>query len=84
MPHIIKDDLKYNFLNYLKSFYKDEFTKRLLENGFKFYAYGLNEKKDKITEIDIICNYRNIFYGMYVDDGILINHLILCENKLSL
>ena len=83
VPHIIKDDLKYNFLNYLKSFYKDEFTKRLLENGFKFYAYGLNEKKDKITEIDIICNYRNIFYGMYVDEWDFDKSFKLCENKLN-
>lgn len=83
VPHIIKDNLEYNFLNYLKSFYKDEFTKELLNNGLKFYAYGLNEKKNKITEIDIVCNYRNIFYGMYVDEWNFDKSIELCNNKLN-
>ena len=49
VSHKIKNDLNYNFLNYLKAFFKTSFEKKLIDNGFKLYAYNLNEKKDRIT-----------------------------------
>lgn len=79
VPHQIKKDLEYNFLNYLKSFFSENPAKELLNNGFKFYAYGLNEEKNRITEKDVVCKYRDIFFGLYVDNWNF-NENIKCEN----
>ena len=79
VPHQIKKDLEYNFLNYIKNFLKDNFAKQLVNNGFKFYAYGLNEEKNRITENDVVCKYREIFFGIYIDNWNF-NEPIKCRN----
>ena len=79
VPHQIKKDLKYNFFNYLKNFLSENSTRQLINNGFKFYAYGLNERKNRITEKEIACKHRDIFFGMYVDNWNF-NEPIKCIN----
>ena len=81
VSHKIKNNLNYNFLNYLKAFFKTSFEKKLIDNGFKLYAYNLNEKKDRITENDIACDYRYIFYGMYADEWNFNKSIDFCENR---
>ena len=48
-------------------------------NALKFYVYGLNEEKNRITEKDVVCKYRDIFFGLYVDNWNF-NENIKCEN----
>ena len=79
VPHQIKKDLEYNFLNSLKNFFTENSAKQLINNGFKFYVYGLNEEKNRITEKDVVCKYRDIFFGLYVDNWNF-NENIKCEN----
>ena len=77
----IKNKLEDNFINYFKSFYEINLEKKLLNNGFRFYAFNLNDEKDKITEKDILCNYRRFFYGMYVDKWDFNKSIDFCGNK---
>lgn len=77
----IKKSVEYNFVNFFKSLYKLNLEKRLLNNGFKLYAFNLNEEDDTITEKDIICKYRYIFYGMYADNWDFNKSSNLCSNK---
>ena len=77
----IKSKLENNFINYLKSFYKINLEKKLLNNGFRFYAFNLNDEKDKITEKDILCDYKQFFYGMYVDKWDFNKSLVVCGNR---
>tara|TARA_A100001234_G_scaffold173927_1_gene155410 strand:- start:822 stop:1409 length:588 start_codon:yes stop_codon:yes gene_type:complete len=77
----IKKNVEYNFVNFFKSLYRLNLEKRLLNNGFKLYAFNLNEEDDTITEKDIICKYRYIFYGMYADNWDFNKSSNLCSNK---
>ena len=77
----IKSKLENNFINYLKSFYKIDLEKKLLNNGFRFYAFNLNDEKEKIAEKEILCNYRHFFYGMYVDRWDFNKSTDICENR---
>lgn len=66
--HKIKEKYENIFIRYANNLFKNNLEKTLIENNFKIFAYGLNEKKDKISENEIICKYSNIFYGMYADN----------------
>ena len=82
VPHQIKEVLQYNFLNYIKNLFRKDLEKQLINGGFKFYVYGLNEEKNRITEKDIVCDYRNIFFGIYVDEWDF-NEPIKCKNRIN-
>ncbi len=77
----IKKNVQYNFINFLESLYKINLEKRLLNNGFKLYAFNLNEEDDTITEKDIVCKYRYIFYGMYADNWDFNKSINSCDNN---
>ena len=77
----IKKNVEYNFINFLESLYKINLEKRLLNNGFKLYAFNLNEEDDTITEKDIVCKYRYIFYGMYADNWDFNKSINSCDNN---
>jgi hypothetical protein len=62
-----KKNLYPNLFNNFKNFIGINFEKKLLNNGIKFYAYNLNEK-DKVSEKIIICEYSDIFFGIYADN----------------
>ena len=66
IPQISKKILKDNYKNKIKNLFSKSLEKELLENNIKFFVYGLNDSNN-ISEIDIICNYSHIFYGMYAD-----------------
>ncbi len=65
--HKIKRLLKRNHLHYWLNFFSPSLERDLLDNGFKFYAFNLNQKKRNISELDLMCNYGDIFYGIYAD-----------------
>ena len=66
--HKIKEKYENIFIRYTNNLFNNNLEKTLIENNFKIFAYGLNEKKDTISEKEIICKYSNIFYGMYADN----------------
>ena len=61
-----KNKLTDDYINKVRNIFFKSLEKKLLDNGVKFYVYGLNDKKN-ITENDIVCKYNDIFYGMYAD-----------------
>ena len=65
--HKIKRLFKKNHLHYWLNFFSPTLEIDLLNNGFKFYAFNLNQKKRNISELELMCNYGDIFYGIYAD-----------------
>lgn len=65
--HKIIKQTNNNIFNIIKQLFKKNLVKKLIENNFEIYAYNLNESRNLMTEKKIICNYRNIFYGIYSD-----------------
>ena len=65
--HKIKKKFENVFIKSIDKLLNKDLENNLIKSGFKIFAYGLNEKKDQISEKDIICKYSDIFYGMYAD-----------------
>ena len=58
--------LKASNLNKIRNIFSHSLEKKLSDNQVKFLVYGLNDEKN-VTEKDIVCNYNDIYYGMYAD-----------------
>lgn len=65
--HKIKRLFKKNHLHYWLNLFSPTLERDLLNNGFKFYAFNLNQKKKNISELELMCNYSDVFYGIYAD-----------------
>lgn len=78
--HKIKEKYKNNIFNIFHNLFGKNIEKQLIENNFKIFAYNLNEKKDTVNELDIICKYRDVFYGMYADFWNFTKAKVVCLN----
>ena len=66
IPQSSKGKLVDSFTNKILNLFSKSIEKQLLENDMKFIVYGLNDETN-VSESDIICNYNDIFYGIYAD-----------------
>ena len=65
--HKIKRLLKKNHIHYWLNIFNPVLERDLINNGFKFIAFNLNQKRRNISEIELMCNYSDVFYGIYAD-----------------
>ena len=65
--HKIKRLLKKNHIHYWFNIFNPVLERDLINNGFKFIAFNLNQKRRNISEIELMCNYSDVFYGIYAD-----------------
>ena len=65
--HKIKRLLKKNHIHYWLNIFNPTLERDLINNGFKFIAFNLNQKRRNISEIELMCNYSDVFYGIYAD-----------------
>ena len=65
--HKIKRILKKNHFHYWLNLFSPTLERDLLDNGFNLYAFNLNQKRRNISELELMCNYGDIFYGIYAD-----------------
>ena len=59
--------LKKNHIHYWFNIFNPVLERDLINNGFKFIAFNLNQKRRNISEIELMCNYSDVFYGIYAD-----------------
>ena len=65
--HKIKRLLKKKHIHYWFNLFSPILERELINNGFKFIAFNLNQKRRNISEIELMCEYNDVFYGIYAD-----------------